>query len=140
MKLQNNLRANLANLATINFQNYVSHSNILICESASYLVLRSSQFEKSLATCRKQRCYNNCGKLFSADRDFLLAPDCFFFPDLKDCKNKGNSSLEGDKKYANDLNEFYARFDCHDFENEMNDRFNFLYKKYGEKKRLKKYN
>ena len=39
------------------------------------------------------------------------------------CKKKGNSSLGGDKNYANDLNEFYARFDCHDFEKEMNDRF-----------------
>ena len=42
------------------------------------------------------------------------------------CKKKGNSSLEGDKKYANDLNEFYARIDHHDFKSEINDRFNFL--------------
>ena len=41
------------------------------------------------------------------------------------CKKKGNSNLERDKKYANDLNEFYARFDCHDFDNEINDSFNF---------------
>ena len=42
------------------------------------------------------------------------------------CKKEGNSSLEGDKKYANDLNEFYAKFNCHDFETEINDIFNFL--------------
>ncbi|GFR78487.1 Non-LTR (Long terminal repeat) retrotransposon and domain-containing protein [Elysia marginata] len=28
---------------------------------------------------------------------------------------KGNNSVEGDEGYANDLNKFYARFDCHDF-------------------------
>ncbi|GFR71213.1 reverse transcriptase [Elysia marginata] len=28
---------------------------------------------------------------------------------------KGNNSVEGEEGYANDLNKFYARFDCHDF-------------------------
>ena len=45
------------------------------------------------------------------------------------CKKKENSTLEGDKKYANDLNEFYARFGLHDFKSEINDRFNFLSQK-----------
>ncbi|GFR73765.1 transposable element Tcb1 transposase [Elysia marginata] len=32
------------------------------------------------------------------------------------CKGKkGKNCDEGDKGYANDLNKFYARFDCHDF-------------------------
>ncbi|GFR81869.1 reverse transcriptase [Elysia marginata] len=32
------------------------------------------------------------------------------------CKGKkGNNCVEGDEGYANDLNKFYARFDCHDF-------------------------
>ena len=37
--------------------------------------------------------------------------------------------MEVDKKYANDLNEFYARFNCHNFESEINDGFNFLSEK-----------
>ena len=36
---------------------------------------------------------------------------------------------EGDKRYANDLNEFYATFDCHDFQSEIKDRFNFLFER-----------
>ena len=48
---------------------------------------------------------------------------------MEGCKKIGNSSLEDDTKYANHLNEFYASFDCHDLESEINDKFNFLSEK-----------
>ena len=38
-------------------------------------------------------------------------------------KRKKTPAWKGMKSMQNDLNEFYARFDCHDFESEINDRY-----------------
>ena len=48
---------------------------------------------------------------------------------MSGCNNKGTTDLEGDRTYANDLNKFYARFDCNDFGKEKEDRLSLLSKK-----------
>ncbi|GFS00713.1 hypothetical protein ElyMa_006405700 [Elysia marginata] len=40
---------------------------------------------------------------------------------MSGCKAKGSSGVEGDVLYANELNKFYARFDCFDFSKERED-------------------
>ena len=48
---------------------------------------------------------------------------------LSGCKGKGTTDLEGDKTYTNDLNKFYARFDCYNFGKESEDRLSRLLEK-----------
>ena len=55
------------------------------------------------------------------------------------CKSKGTTDLEGDGTYATDLNKFYARFDCNDFEQEREDRLSLLSEKIKTGTRVKEY-
>ena len=48
---------------------------------------------------------------------------------MSGCKSKGTTDLEGDRTYTNDLNKFYARFDCNDFGKEREDRLSLLSEK-----------
>ena len=42
------------------------------------------------------------------------------------CERKGATDLEGDRTCANDLNTFYASFDCQNFEKKEKDRIGLL--------------
>ena len=48
---------------------------------------------------------------------------------MSGCKSKGTTDLEGDRTYTNDLNKFYAQFDCDDFGKEREDRLSLLSEK-----------
>ena len=45
---------------------------------------------------------------------------------MSDSKRKGTTDSERGKTYANDLNKFYARFDCNNFGKEREDRLSLL--------------